>query len=63
MDINNMEINNTLLDNIETPTTLLSALLHRFFQILSRNTLLKMVNMMTFTYYILKDILKINVMK
>ena len=63
MDINNMEINNTLLDNIETPTTLLSALLHRFFQILSRNALLKMVNIMTFTYYILKDILKINVMK
>ena len=50
MDINNMEFNNTLLDNSETPTTLLSALLHRSFQILSRNTLLKMVNIMTFTY-------------
>ena len=32
MDINNMEFNNTLLDNIETPTTLLSALLHRIFK-------------------------------
>ena len=55
MDINNMEFNNILLHNIETdplkhPKTLLSALLHRSFQIVPKNTFLKMANMMTLTY-------------